>query len=253
MKRHNVLPCLLAALGLTTTALASGSIEERDPGAIPLELLNNPTFLQGHPDIRWRARGSRQLHLGNYTAAMRSFTRGAHFADKPSQAVIAEMLWDGTGTARNRPLAYAWMDLAAERGYRTFLLKREAMWQELNENEREQALADGIRLYADYGDDVAKARAYSLMRREKLRHVGSRLGADVYPRRLIGTFDDSRMSATGVLSDSALARAGTMGTTSFSFYDDNYWHAESWWSIQDRQWQGEVIVHPVQDDGGEQP
>src|SRR5690606_23720175 len=143
----------------------------------------------------------------------------------------------------NRPLAYAWMDLAAERGYQAFLLKREAMWQDLDENEREQALSVGVQLYADYGDDVAKPRAYSVMRRERSRHIGSRVGADV-SRRFAGKLPAARMS--GTLTESALVSADGMEPASTQFYNDSFWHPESWWNSQDRQWRsGEVIVYPL--------
>lgn len=251
MKRHHVLPCLLATLSVTASVLASERITQREPGDIPPELLRNTTFLHGHPDLRWRVEGSRQLHRGDHAGAVESFTRAARHADKPSQAAIAELLWEGTGTARNRPLAYAWMDLAAERGYHSLLLKREAMWQALNDSEREQALAMGVQLYADYGDDVAKPRAYSVMRREKSRHVGSRVGADVFPNRFIGKLPQTRTGS--VLDDSALAGVDAREPASTQFYNARFWHPETYWSIQDRQWQGEVIVHPLQENGYDRP
>ncbi len=252
MKRPRILPCLLAALGFSAATLASQPVDLHQSGEIPLALLKDQVFLEGHPDLRWRVEGSRQLHHGDTAAAMESFTRAAHFADKPAQAAIAELLWEGMATARNRPLAYAWMDLAAERGYRSFLLKREAMWQDLGENEREQALAAGVQLYADYGDEVAKPRTYSVIRRERSRQVGSRVGADVSPR-FTAKLPATRTSLSGTLTESALNSVDSRGAASFLFFKDRYWHPETWWSIQDRQWQGEVIVHPLQDDDSDQP
>ena len=236
---------ILSVLVCMVLAGNAGASDSISPDGIPHALLKNETFLHGHPDVRWRVEGSRQLHRGDTAAAMESFTRAARFADKPSQAAIAELLWEGTGTGRNRPLAYAWMDLAAERGYRSFLLKREAMWQDLDENEREQALSVGARLYADYGDDVAKPRAYSVMRRERSRHVGSRVGADV-SRRFAGTMPAGRMTVSGTLTDSVLNTVDVKGAASTEFYNDRFWHPESWWNNQDQQWRsGEVIVYPL--------
>ncbi len=239
--RHPILS-VLVGMALAGPAVASDGLS---PGEIPPELLKDVTFLHGHPDVRWRVEGSRQLHRGDTAAAMESLTRAARFADKPSQAAIAELLWEGMGTGRNRPLAYAWMDLAAERGYRSFLLKREAMWQDLDENEREQALSVGARLYADYGDDVAKPRAYSVMRREQSRHVGSRVGADV-SRRFTGKLPAGRVTVSGTLTDSILQTVDVKGDASTQFYNDRFWHPESWWNNHDRQWRsGEVIVYPL--------
>ncbi len=237
----------LACMGLAGNA---GASDGTSPDDIPRALMKNITFLHGHPDVQWRIEGSRQLHRGDTAGAMESFTRAARFADKPSQAAIAELLWEGRGTAQNRALAYSWMDLAAERGYQSFLLKREAMWRDLDEQEREQALAVGAQLYADYGDDVAKPRTYAVMRREKSRHVGSRVGADV-SRRFTGSLPAARMS--GTLTESSLVSADGMEPASTEFYKDRFWHPESWWNNQDRQWQGEVIVHPLRDDDSDQP
>lgn len=251
MKRRLILPFLMAAFSIATTGLASEHLARRELVEIPSELLTNTTFLHGHPDLRWRVEGSRQLHRGDYAAAIESFTRAARHADKPSQAAVAELLWVGTGVARNRALAYAWMDLAAERGYHDFLLKREAMWQALGESEREQALASGAQLYANYGDDVAKPRAHSVMRREKSRHIGSRVGADVFPNRFIGKLPQTR--AGGTLDDSALSGVDTRTATSTLFYNASFWHPETYWAIQDRQWNGEVIVHSIREDDGDRP
>ena len=55
-----------------------------------------------------------------------------------------EMLWAGSGAARDRVMAMAWMDLAAERGYDSFTKKRDWYWQQLSEAER-FAFADTIK------------------------------------------------------------------------------------------------------------
>jgi TPR repeat protein len=53
--------------------------------------------------------------------AMQPFRRASFFADQPSQGMVAEMYWNGDGVPCDRALAYARMDLAAERGYASFL------------------------------------------------------------------------------------------------------------------------------------
>lgn len=251
--RFLILP-VLVGLGIAGSSGASDSTSLSESGHIPPELLKNVTFLHGHPDLRWRAEGNQQLHRGDHARAMEHFTRAARYADKPSQAAIAEMLWEGRGVPKNRPLAYAWMDLAAERGYRSFLLKREAMWQALDEAERERAIDVGRQLYADYGDDVARPRTYSVMRRERSRQIGSRTGADVYANRSVGKLPFvNKVSAGGLFSDADAARIDAMSVDSSEFFNARYWHPETYWSTQDRQWQGEVIVHPLQEDEGDPP
>ncbi len=63
---------------------------------------------------------------------MTKFLRAARYADKPSQAMIAQMLWNGDGVPVDRVMAYVWADLAAERGYPAFIATREKFWSELN-------------------------------------------------------------------------------------------------------------------------
>src|SRR5690606_37356868 len=93
-----------------------------------------------------------------------------------SQAMVGEMLWKGQGTPVDRPLAYAWMDLAAERGYRGFLGFRERYWEQLDEVEREQAVSQGQAVYARYGDAVAQPRIAAVLRRARSQVTGSRTG-----------------------------------------------------------------------------
>src|SRR5687768_7671599 len=114
---------LAAALGLSPALHAESS-----PDSL---ILSSHSFLDAHPDIKFRNRGFAAQERGDLAAAHEAFERAARFADKPSQAVIAEMLWKGEGVAQDRAKAYAWMDLAAERGYRAMLVQREEYWKAL--------------------------------------------------------------------------------------------------------------------------
>src|SRR3546814_17375883 len=68
-----------------------------------------------------------------------------------SQGMVAEMLWNGDGVERDRALADAWMDLAAERGYAGFHGLRERYWSALDEAGRARALEAGQEVYAHSG------------------------------------------------------------------------------------------------------
>ena len=85
-------------------------------------------FMQGHPDLSWRLRGREAYAAGDYARARDHFERAARFADKPSQAMLGEMHWNGVGGPRDRALGYAWMDVAAERFYEDFYVLRERYW-----------------------------------------------------------------------------------------------------------------------------
>ena len=106
-------------------------------------VMSSEGFLSSHPDLRWRGEGLEALQEDRAGEAFDYFKRAAKYADKPSQAMVAEMLWTGTGTPMDRPLAYAWMDVAAERAYIPFLAKREQYWNALSEAEQARALEVG--------------------------------------------------------------------------------------------------------------
>lgn len=133
-------------------------------------------FLSAHPDLRYRLLGLQEFRHGNLEDALRFFQRAAYYADKPSQGMVAEMLWNGQGIERNPTLAYVWMDLAAERGYVGFLGQRERYWNALDEHQRTRAVNEGQDLYAKYGDAAAQPRMAAILQREKKRVTGSRTG-----------------------------------------------------------------------------
>src|SRR5690606_35047968 len=144
-----LLACVPAA------AMAQGASKKAPPDPTADPLMIRAGFLSSHPDLRHRMRGLKEFKDGNLEDAFRFFQRAAFYADKPSQGMVAEMLWSGQGVPQDRALAYAWMDLAAERGYATFLGARERYWNALDESERERAISEGQAVYAKYGDAAA--------------------------------------------------------------------------------------------------
>lgn len=168
---------LLLLLALLPLAFAHGAEPRKappDPLADPLMI--RAGFLSSHPDLRYRILGYERYQAGRHEEAIRFFRRAAFYADKPSQAMVAEMLWKGEGEAQDRAQAYAWMDLAAERGYREVLGLRERYWAELDETERARALEVGQDVYARYGDAAAQPRIATVLRRERRKVTGSRTG-----------------------------------------------------------------------------
>ncbi len=221
-------------------------------GDVPVELLQVNTFRHAHPDLAGRHDGASHLARGDFSRARVSFERGAYYADKASQAAMAEMLWLGRGGARDRAQAYVWMDLAAERGYPVFLGQRESMWAALTDAERELALTIGDELYSRYGDDVAKPRQERVMRRARTQLIGSRVGADVNPSRTImNGFPVVGKVSGSTLTDADLARINTTQQVR-KFFAAEYWTASHWWQRQDAHWNavsvGEVIVRPLIND-----
>ena len=130
-----------------------------------------------HADLRWRAAGEDAYAKHDMRAAWQYLERASRYADKPAQAMIASMLWNGDGVSQDRALAYAWADLAAERHYPRFIATRERYWNALSEAERKRAIEVGQGVYDEFGDKVAKPRlAQELIRERRNNTTGSRLG-----------------------------------------------------------------------------
>ncbi|WP_233490820.1 SEL1-like repeat protein [Stenotrophomonas maltophilia] len=135
-------------LVLLAPGYAAASTCAPDPAAsIPSALLTEG-FLQAHPDLYWRDLGQLSWRRGKPAQARLRFQRASLYADKFSQSLVARMYQEGIGIDADPVLAYIWMDLAAERGYRDLLVERERYWQRLDTAQRQRVLAEGPALYA---------------------------------------------------------------------------------------------------------
>lgn len=218
---------LLSPTWLLTGLLALGTAAGSAMAAGPAAQVDDPTqdkllitagFLSAHPDLRFRLMALERRDQGKHEEAFMLFQRAAHYADKPSQAMVAEMLWQGTGTPQDRALAYAWMDLAAERGYEGFLELRERYWSQLGEDEREQAITRGQDVFARFGDTVAQPRIDRVLRMERRNTTGSRTGFVGSLKILIPT------------------PAGDLEIDGSKFYDERYWDPAKYRAWHDGIW-----------------
>lgn len=171
MSRLAFLPLILCLL-----AAPASSVFAQDMRAEEARIVTSPGFLADHPDLNWRKRGLEAFRAGRLREAHDAFLKAARYADKPSQAMLAEMYWQGLGVSADRPRAYAWADLAAERGWPDLLGKREHYWQALDRGERERAIEVGLPLLREYGDDVAKPRIEMKLAQARRQITGSRVG-----------------------------------------------------------------------------
>lgn len=190
-------------------------------------------FLTSHPDLRWRREGMYAYNRKEYAIAVRELQLAARYGDKPAQALLAEMYWTGTGVAPDRPLAYAWMDIAAERNYPNFVIKREAYWGGLSQHERGQALARGMPLMDEYGDAAALKRLDRKLRQARDRITGSRLGFQSALKPDVPGLFKRNLTVplgTGV-------HAGTAMTVSLEKYNDpKYWVLDRYVALKDKAW-----------------
>ncbi len=195
--------------------------------------IHQDAFIAAHPDLYWRRQGVRNYVRERHAEAMKAFQRAAKYADKPSQAMIAQMLWNGDSVTADPVMAYAWADLAAERGYPAFVATREKFWSELDADQRRAAVTKGQAIFDEYADDVAKRRedkALLLARRQitgsRTGHVGNLIVQQILP-------DGRRNDVLGPL-----------------YYADKYWAPDQYWQWQDSHWlpdpKEKVEVGPIQ-------
>lgn len=190
---------------------------------------SDPRYLSTHPDQHHRSLGLEALEREQPRAALRHFMRAARHADKASQALIGEMYFHGQGLPQDRARGYAWMDLAAERGYLGFAMLREQYWRQLGEVEQARAIDIGRQLYAEYEDAVAKPRLEALLRQGRRERTGSRLG-HVGNLRVIDAEDQIGLR---------LRLAQGSGGPSFggdAYHAAALWEPSKYWAAQDRMW-----------------
>jgi hypothetical protein len=234
--------CLvLASLVLAPAAGAASDMEAPAPNERMLVRDNFGGFLESQPDLLHYRMGLEAYRDGDAAAAMRHFLIAARYADKPSQALVAQMYWDGIGVSRDRALAYAWMDLAAERGNGRLLAMREHYWESLDEAQRADALERGQRVYAQYGDDVAQRRIEFVLRRKKNQIAGSRTGytGNATVLALVPGAGPNHASAEGI-SPAEVPPLSAMAAA--SFYHPTYWQPERRYAWRDQQWEREFRV-----------
>jgi len=226
---------LLFALGLALATSGSTAVMAQEANADKDAVMTSDGFLSFHPDLRHRLSGLGDYRKKNYAEAFASFMRAARFADKPSQGMIAEMLWNGQGVEVDRARAYVWMDLAAERGYKMMLVKRENYWDGLTEAERAQALEIGDAIYLEYADKFAKPRLEQRLRQARLRTTGSRTGF------------------VGSLVIEIPTPSGSRSIDGSTYYKDEYWKPAQYWRMQDSDWkdfgEGSVEIGEIQSIG----
>lgn len=172
---HAVRLAIAAVLAFATTAADAAGTKNLHP--LDLEVVETAVFLRHHPDVRGRLDGLVALDEGREEAALEHFREASGYGDKVSQGMVAEMYWNGQGVPVQRALAYAWMDLAAERGYVSLIGKREQYWAALSEQERAQAKAIGESLYQEFGDAVSLPRLHTSISQGRRQASGGRVGA----------------------------------------------------------------------------
>jgi hypothetical protein len=191
-------------------------------------------FLEGHPDLEYRNEAIDHDQAGDFAGARKRYLQAARYGDKPSQARLGEMYWNGQGVAADHVTGFLWMALAAERSYPMFTDLKMAYWNSLTPAEQDQARRRDKSMIGEYGDAAAKPRQEKVMRRELSRSSGSLLG-----------YNSQAMSITAY-------GHGSIGSAidPEKFYAKEYWQPDLYWQTEDKAWRrilnGTVTVGDVQ-------
>lgn len=207
---------LLLSLFIPTLAAAAGP----QASAMDQRIMEVPGFLDAHPDLRYRKWAVDALHRHEVDTAMDHFRRAAHYADKPSQAYLAEMYWHGVEMPADRALAHAWMVVAAERGYPLFVEMRNRFEAGLSPAQRQRSQQLQGELMAQFGDAVAKPRIAEVLRRALNEQTGSRTR--------------SQVSNMDIVYGSG---AGSRTLKGSDYYADRYWDPVQYHRWQDATWE----------------
>ncbi|WP_201315380.1 sel1 repeat family protein [Dyella sp. EPa41] len=237
MHRLAVLLLLFVAAGGGHAAwaqqAASSSSDFRRSGAV-LADMDTGTFIDAHPDLHFRHLGMAAYHDGHKREAFDYFLIASRYADKASQAIVALMYWTGDGAPHDRPLAYAWMELAASRGYPELQHQCDLYWAQLNDEERGQARDQRQALEAGYGDDAGARRLTRELGSIRSQVTGSHLGWVGYG---VVIQADSAGRAAGGESVAGLLRGAAVSRDMSSISDSVRLNTAQYLQMKDLQWQ----------------
>lgn len=242
--KYRTIPAFMV-LVLANTMAGAGPPPQPDPQTDQMltAMFNASTW--GHPDLFGEFAGTRYYFAGKYASAMTYFKIGARYADKLSQLSIGLMYENGDGVDKDPVTACAWMALAAERKYPSYIDTRDRVCKALTPEQHDQAVAVLDQLMPEYGDAVAKKRMVRALQMALMEGgTGSRLGFD-------SGIDTVGTSSTGcggpsiVIAGKPLPHAGC--GSGHQYYDPAFWDPKQYFAARDSQWRGTVTVGNMQD------
>ena len=200
-----------------------------------LEAMKNASTW-GHPDLFGMTVGMRRYAHHQYRDALHYFEIGALYADKLSQLSIGLMHLNGEGTPKNALLAYAWFDLAAERGYPSFVATRDELKAQLGPAQLTEAMTLRAALALRYADAAAKPRMALELRLGQMQFTGSRTGFDSGVTQI----GSARCGPALIIGGRAVPQIGCGAFNPFLQKDN--WEPNLYFAARDREWMPNVKV-----------
>jgi TPR repeat protein len=237
MKHRSPLAPLLAVLIAMSAGAHAGAPAQPDTQAEKVLTAMNHASTWGHPDLFGEFAGMRRFAGHDYKGALKYFKIGARYADKLSQLSIGLMYENGNGVASDPVTACAWLAMAAERKYPSFMATRDSVCKALTPAQHDQAVAVLAKLMPEYGDAVAKPRMARELELARSQMTGSRLGFDSGVNQVSAS--DSCGGPTIYEGGVAVPKAGC---GAMNYYDPSRWDPKQYFAARDAQWRGTVTV-----------
>ena len=150
---------------------------------------------------------------------------------------IGLMYLKGEGVRTDRATAFAWIDLASERGYLAYVATRDRVRATLTQEELARVEEVRKEISEKYGDVVAKPRIAEELRRGLRMMTGSRAGFDSGVKFL--PLDE-------VFHTGALGSAEARTVCANGFWAAECWQPDFYFAMRDRQLNATVTVGPVE-------
>lgn len=200
----------------------------------------------GHPDLFGQFAGMRNLFEGRYRDAMKYFRYGARYADKLSQLSIGMMYLNGRGVAKDPAISCAWIALASERNYPTYVQARDRVCDALSATQHGLAMAQLDKLRREYGDGVAMQRMKLALLDAKRGLTGSRTGFDAGVRTVAATDLDAMRAKTDCTGLSLFLGGVEVPREGCGTYDPALLDPGKYFAARDAQWYGTVTIGTLQ-------
>ena len=223
----------MRAMRLALALFLGFSVSYQPPARAAQEAYTDSSI---HYDQVFRWRAMEAFNSGDVASAIRNFERAARYADKPSQFALGVIHMNGDGVPRDRALAFARLDVAAERGYDEIVEQRDILWDQLTDGERAAGQFLAKRLLGKYGDAKAKPRH----RNKTLAALQHSLGKSKSVR------DDVIVTDLANCSEGLVDFRRGNACHERDFYSSRF-EAKHYWAVQDATWGkgGVVEVGPV--------
>jgi hypothetical protein len=235
----------------------ASSLDRNDPVVARTVTAMTDASTWGHPDLFGEFTGMKLYAAGNYKGALKYFGYGARYADKLSQLSIGLMYENGQGVQQDHVAACAWLALASERNYPSFVATRDRVCKALTPAQHDQAVAVLDKLMPEYGDAVAKRRMTVELNLTKMEMTGSRLGFNSGVSQYVGSMEFGNGGApigpmlvsncggpTLYIGGVGIPKAGC---GSSQFFNATLWNPQKYFAARDAQWRGTVTVGTMKD------